>query len=117
MRELKQFFRGFKRGLRNFGYNIALIINSILLSLVYLVGVGLTSIIAKIFGKHFLDMKLSKKKSGSAEEVFKVLTSSDVELLEPLKTQTYSYPPSIQIPLGIVLLSSCKFYFSKQEPG
>lgn len=60
MTELRQFYRGFKKGMRDFGQNIALIINTILLSFVYLIGVGLTSIVAKIFRKHFLDMKLHK---------------------------------------------------------
>ena len=60
MINLKQFFEGFRKGMKNFGYNIALIINTILLTLVYLIGVGLTSIFAKIVKKHFLEMKLSK---------------------------------------------------------
>ena len=59
MNGLKQFFRGFKKGMGNFGYNIALIINTVLLTIVYLLGVGLTSIFAKAFRKHFLDMKSS----------------------------------------------------------
>ena len=63
MKELRQFFRGFKKGMINFGQGIALIINSILLTFVYLLGVGLTSIVAKLSRKHFLDMKLSKKNS------------------------------------------------------
>jgi len=58
---MKPFYRGFKRGMRIFGENIALIINTFLLTIVYLIGVGLTSILAKITGKHFLDTKLSKK--------------------------------------------------------
>ena len=58
---LKQFFNGFKKGMGNFGHNIALVINTILLTFVYLIGVGLTSISAKIFRKHFLETKLSKK--------------------------------------------------------
>ncbi len=62
MKVLKQFFTGFKKGSRDFGYNIALIINSVLLSLVYIIGAGFTSIVAKLFGKHFLDIKLSKKR-------------------------------------------------------
>jgi len=61
MKKFRQFYRGFKEGMKNFGGNIALIINTILLFFVYLVGVGLTSIVAKIFGKHFLETKLSKK--------------------------------------------------------
>ncbi len=58
---LKQFIKGFKKGIENFGYNIALIINTALLLVVYFTGVGLTSIIAKLIGKHFLETKLSKK--------------------------------------------------------
>ncbi len=58
----KNFFKGFKKGMESFGKNIAGIINAALLIIVYLIGVGLTSIIAKLFGKHFMDTKLSKKK-------------------------------------------------------
>lgn len=62
MRKLKQFFKGFQRGLKEFGHNINMIINSALLSTVYLIGVGFTSIFAKLVGKHFLDTKISKKR-------------------------------------------------------
>ena len=37
MKELKQFFTGAKKGVGNFGHNIALIINTILLTFVYLI--------------------------------------------------------------------------------
>ena len=81
MRKLKQFFRGaekskisstsknrrflvgFREGMKDFGHGIALIVNSFLLAIVYLVGVGFTAIFAKLFRKHFLDMKLSKKET------------------------------------------------------
>ena len=56
------FFKGIKKGSHKFGSNITIIINSILLFSVYLIGVGLTSIISKISGKKFLDTKLSKEK-------------------------------------------------------
>jgi cytochrome c biogenesis protein CcdA len=59
---MKDFFSGFIRGFRIFGENITVIINSALLLFVYIVGVGITSIIAKIFGKHFLETKLSRQK-------------------------------------------------------
>ena len=62
MNSLKQFFSGFKKGMHDFGQNIAIIINSTLLLIVYVIGVGLTSILAKIFGKHFLETKISKKR-------------------------------------------------------
>lgn len=63
MRKLKQFFEAFKKGMGNFGHIITLIINTTLLTFVYLIGVGLTFIFAKIFRKHFLEIKLSKKDS------------------------------------------------------
>ncbi len=60
MKKLKQFFNGFQKGMKSFSDNITSIINFLLLSIVYLMGVGFTSITAKIFGKHFLDMKKKK---------------------------------------------------------
>lgn len=58
---MNKFFKGFKNGMEEFGHSISTIINSVLLSIVYLIGVGVTSIIAKVFGKHFLDRKISDK--------------------------------------------------------
>jgi hypothetical protein len=63
MSGLKQFFSGFKKGLEGFGKNISLIVNSVLLTIVYLIGVGVTSIVAKLVGKHFLDKKMAKERS------------------------------------------------------
>jgi hypothetical protein len=63
MKELKQLIKGFGKGMGNFGQNIALIINTILLTFVYLIGVGLTSIVAKIFRKHFLEIRMSNKET------------------------------------------------------
>jgi len=59
--ELKEFIDDLKEGQKLFGETLAIIVNSALLSLVYLVGIGLTSIIAKIFGKKFLDLNFEKK--------------------------------------------------------
>jgi hypothetical protein len=61
MRLVKDFFKGFFKGMKNFGTNISMIVNSILLSVVYFVGVGLTAIFAKLFRKKFLDLKLNKQ--------------------------------------------------------
>ena len=60
MKKLKQFFNGFQKGVKDFSNNISTIINSTLLLIVYLIGVGFTALFAKIFGKHFLDMKKKK---------------------------------------------------------
>ncbi len=55
------FFNGFKKGFRDFGLNLATIVNCILLSFVYVIGVGITSSVAKIFRKQFLETKISTK--------------------------------------------------------
>ena len=56
----KEFFNGIKEGQKAFGEDIASIINFILLTIVYFIGVGLTSIFAKIFSKHFLELNIDK---------------------------------------------------------
>jgi len=58
---MKEIFTGFKKGMNNFNNLISTLVNSILLLIVYILGVGLTSITAKIIGKHFLQKKTSKK--------------------------------------------------------
>jgi hypothetical protein len=75
---LRQFFKGFKESFKEFGESIAGIINVVLLSIVYFIGVGITSIIAKVSGKHFLDMKTKKsywsdldQKEKSIEEFYR----------------------------------------------
>ena len=55
----KEFFQGIKRGQKLFGEEIASIINFILLTLVYIIGIGLTSIFAKIFRKKFLNPEVN----------------------------------------------------------
>jgi hypothetical protein len=52
---------GLKKGARDFGETLAIILNSLLLLLVYIFGVGLTSLIAKLAGKKFLETKPSKQ--------------------------------------------------------
>jgi hypothetical protein len=59
---LKGFFSGFHRGMKDFGSCLSTIINSAMLFIVYLIGVGLTSLVAKLAGKHFLDMNLDRDK-------------------------------------------------------
>ena len=58
---IQPFFTGFKKGTKGFGHNISTLVNSTLLCIVYLLGAGLTSITAKIIGKHFLDTKIPKE--------------------------------------------------------
>ena len=56
------FFKGWYAGMKQFGGAIVAITNFILLVPVYLIGVGVTSLVAKIFGKHFLNLKKPDKK-------------------------------------------------------
>jgi len=60
---IKEFFKGFKQGQKEFGETIAIVINTILLTFVYFIGVGITSIFAKLVGKSFLDLKTNNKKN------------------------------------------------------
>jgi len=46
-----------REGNKMFGDDIASLINFVLLTVVYFLGVGITSIIAKISGKRFLELK------------------------------------------------------------
>ncbi|MBU0979453.1 MAG: hypothetical protein KJ709_01485 [Nanoarchaeota archaeon] len=57
-----KFMTGFKKGFADFGHTISAVVNSILLTAVYLIGVGLTALFAKLFKRHFLNMKLSEKR-------------------------------------------------------
>ncbi len=54
------FFKGFKKGIKEFGHIINILINTILLTIVYFIGVGSSSIIGSIFRKDFLDIKKQK---------------------------------------------------------
>jgi len=48
--------------MKYFGSNIGVIVNSLLLSVVYILGVGLTSLIIRLSGKRLMDIK--NKKTG-----------------------------------------------------
>lgn len=62
MSDVVFFFKGLRKGFGDFGHGISAIVNSILLLVVYVVGVGFTSIFAKLFNKRFLFMKTSGKR-------------------------------------------------------
>lgn len=55
---MNDFFRGFKEGQKAFGETIITLVNFVLLSLVYFVGVGLTSIALKLFNYKFLNTQI-----------------------------------------------------------
>jgi hypothetical protein len=56
-----KFWQGFGKGMKDFGELIGTLVNTVLLMVVYIVGVGITAILAKIVSKNFLE----KKKKGS----------------------------------------------------
>ncbi len=60
MNNFRQFTKGFSKGMTRFGHNIAAIVNTILLAVVYMIGVGVTSIISKLVRKNFLQRKVDK---------------------------------------------------------
>ncbi len=60
MRE-RVFWKGFLHGFKEFSQTLALVINTFLLAIVYLVGVGLTALCAKMVHKHFLERKVNRK--------------------------------------------------------
>jgi Na+-driven multidrug efflux pump len=60
---IKNFISGLKLGFHTTSESIATLVNTILLLIVYFVGVGITSIIARVSGKKFLDLKTSKENS------------------------------------------------------
>ncbi len=57
---MRHFWKGFTTGFQTFGKSIAAVVNTLLLFVVYVMGVGLTSIIAKITRKHFLETTISE---------------------------------------------------------
>lgn len=60
---LKNFFQDFLAGLKIFSANITCLVNTILLLIAYLIGIGLSFIIAKFINKHFLDLNIDKNKN------------------------------------------------------
>lgn len=61
MKNENLFVKGFVAGFRNFGYNITNVVNFVLLLLVYFIGVGSTSLIARVSKKKFLDLEQKGK--------------------------------------------------------
>jgi hypothetical protein len=49
--------RAWRRGFQDFGHDIAGLVNTVFLFIAYVLGVGLTSLVAKMVGKHFLNCK------------------------------------------------------------
>ena len=58
---MKSLINGFIKGFKDYGYGINLIVNTVLLSLIYFLGIGTVNLVARLKGKHFLDMKKERK--------------------------------------------------------
>ena len=67
MKKINLFFKGVEHGFRNFSHTITNIINFILLFMVYFIGIGLVSVISKLSGKHYLELKKENGKSNWQE--------------------------------------------------
>lgn len=65
LKSLKKIFEGNKK----FGKIISEPINTITLTIVYLIGIGIPSIAGKISGKEFLNLKLDKNKESYWQEL------------------------------------------------
>jgi hypothetical protein len=54
------FWNGLKQGFRAFSANINAVVNTVLLSIAYVIGIGVTALVAKVAGKKFLTMQRAK---------------------------------------------------------
>lgn len=71
MSNLKIFAEGFREGFRDFSIIITSIVNFVLLSIVYFIGVGMVALGSKIAGKKFLSLKSGKNSSWVARSLSK----------------------------------------------
>ena len=63
MSNLKIFAGGFRKGFKDFSDLIANIVNFVLLSVVYFIGVGIVALGSRIVGKKFLNLKSGENSS------------------------------------------------------
>ena len=61
MENLKKFIFGIKEGQKLFGETIAIVINSLLLTIAYFIGVGITFIMLKISKIKLMDLTFDKE--------------------------------------------------------
>lgn len=69
MKNWHLFFQGWKQGMHLFSSRIALLVQTVLLFLVYWVGVGISSMVAKVMGKKFLALSIDKKATSYWEDL------------------------------------------------
>lgn len=58
---IKKFLKGFSKGVKEFNY-LHTIVNLIVLTFVYIFGIGFTLIIARFNNKKFLEVEITKNK-------------------------------------------------------
>lgn len=63
MNKDNSFLNNFKKGFKEFGEVFSITINSLILVITYILGIGITSIIAKLFNKQFLPEKSKSSKT------------------------------------------------------
>ena len=63
MKFLRFFLKGFGKGIKDFGEIFGFVVNSVILLVVYVIGIGFSSILAKLLRKMCFETKPSEKKS------------------------------------------------------
>ena len=58
---MNSFLKGLKEGFHNFGLRVNSGVTAIVMTLVYFIGIGITSLISKAGKKHMLDTSINKK--------------------------------------------------------
>lgn len=66
---IKEILHDFKKGQKAFGEDMAIIINSVLLTCAYFLGIGFTFLLAKLFNKKFLDLEIEKDRKTYWEDL------------------------------------------------
>ena len=67
MKSIKQFTIGFRKGMNIFAETMQELIISVFLVGIYVFGVGTMALVAKISGKHFLDIKNTWQKEAQKQ--------------------------------------------------
>jgi len=67
--QVHAFIKGVRSGMEKIGHLLAKAINSVLLLFVYVIGVGITSMIAKVAKKKFLDLEVSESRESYWEDL------------------------------------------------
>ncbi|MBT3407194.1 hypothetical protein HN415_00775 [Candidatus Woesearchaeota archaeon] len=62
MKNIIVLFKGFKSGLKLYNEHIIIVVNSFLLTIVYIFGIGISYILLKLLNKRFINFKINKKR-------------------------------------------------------